>query len=518
VKKVVENNIDLVATIDLLLAKIKENNETIEMLKSCISELEQKVVDRDNTIIGLKDQIATFQRNIFGTKSEKTHKQENEANHSIAKCSNQTESTVEYAKNSVKKGYVHPTKRNYDHIEPTKITHIFPTKEEMQGARFVREEISYHFTYIPAHIEKEKIIRHIYSKGGHLIIPSLPYAPEEFEKRHLDASLAAGILINKYYYHMPYERQLTMLNGGDLKIAKTTLYNYGNAGIDALEGLFNAIKDKVLSDNRCNADETVQHVVDKTIHKCRNGYDWGFVSPKYRMMFFTTIKGSRSKEVLDSVMKDFKGRYLQTDGYNAYSAVGERLGKDIVQIPCMSHIKRKFNDSLLYHKEKASEAIELINEMFRIENEIKLENKTGTDIAAARRKRLKPALEKFKIWLIKMKESDGFLNDDNLGKAVNYALDKVDKFYPLIKNGLLSLQNNLAESCMRGHTLGRKNYLFCQNDESELRTCKIYSIIESCKLSGIDPYEYLKYIFSHKPLPGERWEDLIPCNIKHKFM
>lgn len=95
----------------------------------------------------------------------------------------------------------------------------------------------------------------------------LPYTPEEFEKRHLDASLAAGILTNKYHYHIPYERQLNMLNNGEIKLAKTTMFEYGKAGIDALDGLYEAIREKVLSDNRCHIDETVQHVVDKENHR-----------------------------------------------------------------------------------------------------------------------------------------------------------------------------------------------------------------------------------------------------------
>lgn len=117
------------------------------------------------------------------------------------------------------------------------------------------------------------------------------------------------------------------------------------------------------------------------------------------------------------------------------------------------------------------------------------------------------------IWLLE-KASDPKFIEDNLGKAINYALERIDKFYELMKNGLLKLENNLAERCMRGHTLGRKNYLFCQNAESESRTCKVYTIIESCKLSGIDPYRYLNYIFSKPPKLGETWENYLPCNLK----
>lgn len=517
----IENKVDLLAMVEIMTKQLRSKDEVIEALMDHIRELEEAICSKDQAIASLTDQLSTLRRNHFGTKSEKTHSDlyadsSNSILNESAKEKGIGRGIDPDAK--IKVGYKHPKKRNYDNIEPTKVTHIRPSAEEVKGARFVKKLISYRFIYVPAHMEKEQIIRYVYTKDGHLIIPSLPYTPEEFEKRHLDASLAAGILTNKYHYHIPYERQLNMLNNGEIKLAKTTMFEYGKAGIDALDGLYEAIREKVLSDNRCHIDETVQHVVDKENHRCRNGYDWGFVSPKYRLMFFTSTDGSRGSDVLDEQLKDYKGKYIQTDGYGAYKSVGDRLGKEIIQIPCMAHIRRKFHDCLEYHKDKAREALDIINKMFGVEEEIKSKHLRGTEIATARRKWLKPLLDKFKIWLIKTKESNGFFNEDNIGKAVNYALERVDKFYELLKNGLLSLENNLAERTMRGHTLGRKNYLFCQNTESESRTCKIYSVIESCKLSSVDPYLYLDYIFRHEPKFGEKWEDLLPGNIKNKLV
>lgn len=516
-----DNKVDLVAMVEIMAKQLRGKDELIEAMSIRISELEQTVNDRDLTIIKLNDQISTLTRSQFGTKSEKTHAKDGNGScqSEVATMSQSFVSDREEPfKKKEKVGYRHPGKRNYDDIVPTKVTHIRPSAEEIKGARFVRKVVSYRFIYVPAHVEKEQIIRYVYSKDGRLIIPPLPYAPEEFEKRHLDASLAAGILTNKYHYHLPYERQLSMLNNGDIKIAKTTLHEYGKASIDALNGLYESIREKVLSDNRCHIDETVQHVVDKENHKCRKGYDWGFVSPKYKLMFFASNEGSRGMDVLDEHLKDFHGKYIQTDGYAAYKAVGERLGKTIIQVPCMAHIRRYFIESKKYHYSKAMEGLDLINPMFGMEDKIKAMHLPAVEVAALRRKMLRPLLDKFKLWLIKTKESKDFFDDDNLGKAVNYAMERIDKFNELMKNGQLNLTNNLAERSMRGHTLGRKNYLFCQNSESESRTCKIYSVIESCKLSGVDPYLYLNYIFRHEPKFGEKWEDLLPGNIKHKLI
>lgn len=99
-------------------------------------------------------------------------------------------------------------------------------------------------------------------------------------------------------------------------------------------------------------------------------------------------------------------------------------------------------------------------------------------------------------------------------KAIMYAWERIDKFIPVIGNGLLEVSNNMAERAMRSYALGRKNFLFCQNEESANRTCTIYTIIESCKLCGVDPYKYLCKILSREPEIGESWSDMLPSNIK----
>lgn len=96
----------------------------------------------------------------------------------------------------------------------------------------------------------------------------------------------------------------------------------------------------------------------------------------------------------------------------------------------------------------------------------------------------------------KERNSKDFFAESNIGKAVTYTLERINGLYEVIKNGLLDVSNNMAERTMRGHAMGRNNYLFCQNEMSAERTCKIYSIIESCKLCKIDPYKYMCEILS----------------------
>ena len=506
--KSVRSLTELQLQVEILLRQLEGKETMIKHLLEKIDSMELSMQNKDNTIIKLKDIIAKYERELFGTKSEKTHKETPEDSQDDVK--NDSEKVVEQTK---KKVYKHPHKRNYRDIPDDKVIELKPDDKLIRGARLVKISKTYRFYYIPGRLCKVRYDRYIYSKEGKLIIPQLPYVPEELEKRYADPNLIAHLLVNKFQNHIPMERQLRMLNNGDIKIAKTTYHDWIVAGIDALDGIYEAIREKVLTDERIHIDETTMPVVNKAAHNTKKGYDWGFISPNNKLMFFARINGSRGMEVLDQQMKDFQGKYIQTDGYGAYINLGKRLGKKIINIPCMSHVRRYFKNSEVYHKEKALEALQIINQMFYNEKQYKDENLEPYQIEFRRELELRPLLDTLKSWLTKERNSKSFFSDSSIGKAIQYALDRIDHFYKIISNGLLELSNNLAERTMRSHAMGRNSFLFCQNEAAATRTCKIYSIIESCKLSKIDPYKYLCYILSKKPEPGETWDKYLPCNV-----
>jgi len=501
---------------------IESKDEMIRYLLERIDTLDKSVADMSNTIEKLTDELSTYRRMLFGSKSEKVHKEKTDeepdsesddtpSDGTSNKKSDTTESSPVNKKH--RKSYTHPVKRDYSGIDADKVVEIKPDSKLLDGARLVKVTRSYRFYFVPGKLCKVRYDRYIYSKDGHLITPQLPYVPEAMEKRHADSSLIATILTNKYQFHLPIERQMAILNNGEIKIAKATLHTWAQAGIDSLDGLYEAIREKVLEDDRLNIDETTMRVVDTENHNSKHWYDWGFISPSSKMVFFTALNGSRGSEVLDRQLKDFKGLYITTDSYGAYTNASDRMGRTIIRIPCLCHIRRKFFDSLEYHKELATEALSYIDEIFSNERRYREEKLDKSQIENRRYWELTPLLDKFKRWLVTVSKAKDFLSETNIGKAVLYALKSIDGLYEVIKNGLLEVSNNLAERTMRSHAMGRNSYLFCQNAESASRTYKIYSIIESCKLCKIDPYRYLQTVLSRPPRVGETWSELLPCNI-----
>ena len=388
---------------------IKHLLEKIESMESSIQNLEETISRQHETII-------KYEKKLFGTSSERTHEDKIDSDDD----GDSKQSKKEFI-SSKRKPYKHPHKREYRSLPDDKIIELRPDTSLIKGARLVKVSKTYRFYYIPGRLCKVRYDRYIYSKEGKLITPPLPYVPEGLEKRYAEPNLIAQLLVNKYLYHLPVERQLRILNRGDIKIPKTTLHDWISAGIDSLDGIYEAIKEKVLSDDLIHVDETTMPVVDASEHHTRKGYDWGFISPTNNIMFFTRGSGSRRADILDEQIQNFKGRYIHSDGYAAYQNVASRTGKRLINIPCLSHIRRKFVESQLFDKEKSEGALHLINMIFFNEKKYKDEKLAKNQIEYRREMELRPLLNDLKKWLEKERIQKQAYKESSLGKAIDYA-------------------------------------------------------------------------------------------------
>lgn len=335
---------------DFLLEQIRikdSQNEGLNQLVSSLVEkietLEKTICSYEDTIKELRDTINLLNRKLYGSKSEKSHS-DNFKNGSGGNLSSSggtlSNGNVNNIKGAAKvhKPYKRPERRAYDDIEE-RIEILEPDAEELKGAKFVRSEKTFRLYMIPAKIVKVIYDRRIYAKDGHLIMPRLPYIPEEFYRIHADPSLIAGILTNKYLYHLPIHRQLKMFVNAGAKIARSTLYDWCGTAIDALEVLYHSIKAEVLKGDYLNIDETTVSVIDEDARHVKKEYMWGFVDTRNKLTFFAYEEGSRSRKVISSILEGYIGT-IQTDGYSAYKSIGEDNNNKIRRLSCLSHVRK----------------------------------------------------------------------------------------------------------------------------------------------------------------------------------
>ncbi len=228
---------------------------------------------------------------------------------------------------------------------------------------------------------------------------------------------------------------------------------------------------------------------------------------------------SRGKQVAKYLLEDFEGRYFQSDGYAGYD--GPCKEKNMTHLGCWDHARRKFIEAQKAQPKgqkktgcpsKADMALSLINALYRIEREIKdFDEKKKYEM---RQERTRPALDKLKHWL------DSNVNKLAKGgltrKAIDYTLNQWPKLILYCEDGQLNISNILAENAIRPFAVGRRSWLFADTPAGARASALYYSLIETAKANGLEPYAYLKYVIERIAYAEtvEQWEALLPWNVK----
>jgi hypothetical protein len=220
-------------------------------------------------------------------------------------------------------------------------------------------------------------------------------------------------------------------------------------------------------------------------------------------------KGERPRSHLDG----FNG-YLHADAFAGYQALYRGHGKNsprITHVACMAHARRKLFEVFETTKSPiAEEALRRIQELYAIEADIK--GRTADQRWMQRQTRSKPLLDAYHVRAIAQRRR--LSGKTPLGKALQYGLSRWDALTRYIDDGRLSIDNNLAERLLRGIAVTRKNFLFLGSDSGGDRAAILYTVIETAKLTGLDPEAYLASVLDRlaRGHPNNRLEELLPWN------
>jgi transposase len=182
---------------------------------------------------------------------------------------------------------------------------------------------------------------------------------------------------------------------------------------------------------------------------------------------------------------------------------------------CWAHARRKFIDvtKAATPGSAAHEAIEYIRKLYAVESEAEQRGLDEKQIAELRRLRAVPVLEKFYGWLRELQNQTP--PQGLLGKAINYTLGQWHRLERYVEHGMLRPDNNFAENAIRPFVLGRKNWLFSATSRGAQASAALYSVIESAKANGHEPYWYLRFLFEGLILSktAEEYAALLPQNV-----
>jgi hypothetical protein len=203
---------------------------------------------------------------------------------------------------------------------------------------------------------------------------------------------------------------------------------------------------------------------------------------------------SRARAGPDEFLKNFRGK-LQTDGYSAYESLAKARG-DLTLIGCWAHARRGFHEALGETK-LAAWFVYQIGLLYAVEKQLR-QQKAGPRLRSAMRVwQSRPVLARLHraMELIRRRT----LPQGLLGQAIDYTLKRWEALTRFVDDGVLEVDSNLIENSIRPTALGKKNFLFFGHPDAGERSAVIYTLLGSCRRHGVNPFDYLKDLFTCLP-------------------
>ena len=489
--------------------------------------LKQMLLLAHGKVAQLQEQVALLRHKLFSPKSERSPEDAdspqlamfNEAEELIeapAAAPAEAEAEAEEVVASVKRrGKRKPLPANLPRME---IIYELPAHEltcECGACKqIIGEEISEQLEIIPMQVRVIRHVRKTYACKACETAPTTADKPAQLiEKSLATPSVLAMLLTTKYADGIPLYRFKKMLSRHGVDLPRQTLARWVIQSGELLQPLLNLLRDKLLDYPVLHCDETRLQVLHEP-GRDPTAQSWMWVQsggPPDTPIVLFDYSTSRAQEVPLSLLEGYRG-YLMTDDYAGYNAVAAQDG--IERLGCWAHARRKFVDAQKVQPKgktgRADMALNLINKLYGIERDLKDASEAGRLLD--RQQRSRPLLEQLKAWLDKTQPQ--IAGQTALGKAVNYLASNWSKLVRYVEGGQLPIDNNRAENAIRPFVIGRKNWLFSNTPKGATASAQIYSLIETAKANGQEPYAWLRHILERLPSASsvEDYEALLPWN------
>jgi len=491
-------------------SKLKSQLSSFENFDSERTSYQQQLEENKQTIIKLKQQIEMLQRKIWGKSSERYINEdplqrkldfegldllpEEKELATSAKEEIEKYKTMRVVELKEKK---HPVRKPLPEGLPREETHIYPENINPENWTELTPEITEILEREPSRWYVRRIIRHKYALKDksqdvqtQIITAPMPVLP--IAKSYAGASVLADIIIDKYVNHLPFYRQIKMFKQQGVSIAPATINGWFQDVADLIRPTYYRLKELILDSDYIQSDETTVPIINNEKHTTIKGYIWMIRAVMDNLVFFHYDHGSRAQKVALHLFKDFQG-VIQSDGYAVYDIYENKKG--VLPIGCWAHARRKFEEALTEDKVRALYAMEQIGLLYQVERRADQETLSFDQRAELRSRLSYPIMKAFEKWLYN--ELPKVLPKGRIGKAIRYTYNIFHKLSRYHLDGRLKIDNNLGENAIRPIALGRKNWLFCGNDDAAENAAIMYSMLGCCKAHEVNFRDWLVYFLSN---------------------
>jgi len=308
----------------------------------------------------------------------------------------------------------------------------------------------------------------------------------------------AEVMTRKYVDGMPLARQEKIWKREGIELTRATLANWVvQTSQTWLKPLYRRLKCALLDSSVIHADETVVQVLKEDGKKASSqSRMWVYASPPRngRQVRYFEYQPDRKGCRAAAFLKDFHG-CLVTDGYSGYEQV-----ENVTRCGCWAHMRRKWREAMpkgaTVQTSQAAVGYNFCNKLFALEK--KYASMSSQNRKHARQAEAEPLLDAYWLWLKTLDPVPG----SKLEEAVTYANKQRLYLCAFLEHGEVDISNNLAENAIRPFVVGRKNWLFSDTPKGADSSAIVYTLVETAKANGVEPYAYLLRVLSLLPYLG----------------
>jgi transposase len=460
------------------------------------------------------DELAWYKRWAFGRRRERFTEGEGQGHlFDLAPAGEPEDSTTSPPQAEVEiKSHRRRRKREIDWDKLPQIRHDYDLEEEEktctccgrlmdQIGEDVTRELEFQRPKLEAHIHVRPKYACRRCKKGVCAAP-LPTRP--IPGGIAGPGLITEVIVGKLGDHLPLYRLEDILARYGVYIARSTLCDWVKFTAGLLRPLYELARERVLQSSVLWTDDTSVTVLGGGKGSFK-GYFWTYIGDQqhpYCVYDFTT---SRTRAGPMSFLESYSG-YLHADAYTGYDAMFVDVGRDVLEVACWSHARRKFFDAVDSCPREAHQVLEWIRQLYDIED--RAHDRSVDARRELRAREANPLLDRIEAYLAEL--AGTMLPKSSLAKAVNYAHNQWEALRRYTTDGRLTIDNNVSERTLRHQAVGRKNWLFLGSEAAGPRAAVLYTIIAGAKRHQIEPWTYVRDLLLRLHADDLRLEEMLP--------
>lgn len=458
-------------------------------------------LERDN--VNLRRQLAWFQRQIFGQKSEKRHPDPEGVQGILGVGFDAIPDTPLPAKKTAVAAHERKTKPVGDGADesslffddkrvPVEVIAVpNPDMELLKPDQYevIGEKVTHRLAQRPGSYVVLKYVRPLIKRKDTQALSCPPAPVGVIDGSRADVSFVVGMVIDKFDYHLPLYRQHRRLDDAGIRVSRPWLTQLMQSTVALLEPIYDAQLESVRASRVKAMDEVPIKAGRASPGKMKTTYFWPIYGERDEICF-THSPGRSGQHVRDMLgLSPPDDAVLLSDGYAAYASYAKQVG--LTHAQCWAHARREVFEAKDIEPAHAEKALEHIAALYAAEEHIRKHDMKGAAKRAWRQAHAKPVAERFFKWVDKYFEAQGFLPSSPFTKALNYIRERRDGLAVYLDDPDVPIDTNHLERALRVIPLGRKNWMFSWTEVGAKHIGIVQSLLVTCRLHGVDPYDYL---------------------------